>query len=92
MSARTLGILGIISGVTGFFLLISPYYFLGGQQYIPKSNPYLGYHLPKSLEAWLLFVLALSLLVFSMIVLAFFIQRKKSEETGKKGIPKKVVI
>jgi hypothetical protein len=59
--------------------LISPYYFLGRQEYIPKRNPDFGYFLPKSLEAWFFLVLALSLLAFSIVALALFIKRKRAE-------------
>jgi hypothetical protein len=34
------------------FLLIFPYYYLGKDQYITKSNPSAGYFMPKSAEAW----------------------------------------
>jgi len=80
LSIRTLGILGILSGATGFFLLIFPYYYSPGREaYIPKRNPDFGYFLPKTLGAWLFLILALAMLVFSMVVLGFYLQRKKSE-------------
>lgn len=60
MSARALGILGFLTGALGFFLLIFPYYLLGREAYIPKSNPDMGYFLPKYLEAWILLILAIS--------------------------------
>lgn len=78
LSTRTFGLIGLLSGATAFFLLIFPYYFLGRQEYIPKSNPDLGYFLPKSPEAWFFLILALSLLALSFVTLAFYIRAKAS--------------
>lgn len=88
LPTRTLGIIGLLSGATAFFLLIFPYYyFLGRQAYIPKRNPDFGYFLPKSLEAWFFLILAISFLAFSILALVFYIQRKKAEDaTGAEDV------
>jgi len=51
------------------------YYVLGRQAYIPKTNPDLGYFMPKSPEAWLFLIAALSFLALSLTALAFFVRR-----------------
>ena len=77
MSTRTLGILGFLTGFFGLFLLIFPYYFLGPEAYIPKSNPDMGYFLPKYLEAWIMLLLALFLLTISMVALASYVRKRQ---------------
>jgi len=77
MSIRTLKILGFLMGAFGLLLLIFPYYILGPEAYIPKSNPEMGYFLPKYLEAWIMLILALILLIFSMILLAIYVYRRQ---------------
>jgi len=79
LSSRTLGVIIVLTFAVFFLLLILPYYVIGKEQYIPKSNPIFGYFLPKSLEAWLLFILSWTFFALSMIVLAFFIRRKQDE-------------
>jgi hypothetical protein len=74
--ARTTLILIVVLIVATFlFLLIFPYYYLGSEAYIPKSNPDYGYFLPKSLEAWFFFVVAWAFFALSFITLAFHIRR-----------------
>lgn len=78
LSTRTLGIISLLSGATFFFFLAFPYYYYPGKQsYITKTNPDLGYFLPKSSEAWAFLILALAFLALSMAALAFFIRRKQ---------------
>lgn len=65
MLTKTSGtlILGAIAALnfvlSCFFLLFPYYYYLGVEHYIPKTNPALGYFMPKSLEAWFFLILAL---------------------------------
>ncbi|MEM2947290.1 MAG: hypothetical protein QXN96_03510 [Candidatus Bathyarchaeia archaeon] len=77
MSIRTLGTLGFLMGAFGLFLLISPYYFLEQEAYVPKSKPDMGYFLPKYLEAWIILTLAVFLLLSSMILLTFYIRKRQ---------------
>lgn len=63
------------------FFIVFPYYF-GLGQYLPKSDPSLGYFLPKSEEAWFFLILGVALLVFSFLVLVLFLMRRK-DENGK---------
>lgn len=83
MSTRTLGILGFLTGAFGLFLLIFPYYILGPEAYIPKSNPEMGYFLPKYLEAWIMLTLAVFLLLSSMILLAFYVRKHQHMHLAK---------
>jgi NADH:ubiquinone oxidoreductase subunit 3 (subunit A) len=77
LSTRTLGTISLLSGATFFFLLLFPYYYYPGRQaYIPKTNPDLGYFLPKSSEAWAFLILALAFLTLSIGALALFIRTK----------------
>ncbi|MEM3088623.1 MAG: hypothetical protein QXP20_05880 [Candidatus Bathyarchaeia archaeon] len=77
MSIRTLGTLGFLMGAFGLFMLIFPYYILGPEAYIPKSNPDMGYFLPKYLEAWIMLLLALFLLTISMVALASYVRKRQ---------------
>jgi hypothetical protein len=75
-STRTLGIVSLLSFLAFFLLLMLPYYYiLGKQAYVPKTNPDLGYFMPKSPEAWLFLIAALSFLVLSLGVLASLVRR-----------------
>lgn len=79
LSTRTLGVISLLSGAAFFILLILPYYyFLGRQAYIPKANPDWGYYMPKSPEAWVFLIVALSFLSLSFGSLAFYIRRKQA--------------
>lgn len=74
LSTRTLGIISLLSGAAFFILLILPYYYLlGRQSYIPKANPNLGYYMPKSPEARVVLIVALSFLALSIIAFMLFI-------------------
>jgi uncharacterized protein YneF (UPF0154 family) len=77
----TLAIIVLLIVATFLFLLIFPYYFLGREAYIPKSNPDYGYFLPKSLEAWLFFAVAWAFFALSFVILAFYIRRKQAEDS-----------
>jgi hypothetical protein len=80
LSTRTtLVIIVLLIVATALLLLIFPYYYLGREVYIPKSNPDLGYFLPKSLEAWFFLIAALSFLALSFFTLAFYIRREQAE-------------
>jgi hypothetical protein len=79
LSSRTLGFTIVLTFAAFLLLLTLPYYVIGKEQYIPKSNPIFGYVFPNSQEAWLLFILSWILFALSMIVLAFFIGRKQDE-------------
>jgi hypothetical protein len=75
VSTLALAIITIFN-IIAFALLISvPYYYLGRQQYIPKSNPDLGYFLPKSFEAWFLFILALLFFGLFWVTLVVFYRK-----------------
>jgi len=76
ISVRTLGIVSLSSFLASFILLMLPYYYiLGRQAYIPKTNPDLGYFMPKSPEAWLFLIVALSFLALALTALTFFVRR-----------------
>ncbi len=71
-----LGALTIFNISAFVFLIIAPYYyFLGKEQYIPKSNPDLGYFLPKTLEAWFFLILALVFFALFWVTFALFYRR-----------------
>jgi len=77
LSTRTLGVISLLSGVAFFILLILPYHYFP-QSYIPKANPEWGYYMPKSPEAWVVLIIALSFLALS-IGAFMFILKKQSE-------------
>lgn len=80
VSTLVLSIITIFS-ITAFALLISvPYNYLGRAQYTPKSNPDLGYFLPKSSEAWFFFILAL--LFFGLFWVTFAVLYRRISDKG----------
>jgi len=77
LSIRTIGVFSLLCYAFFFLLLLL----------IFPDYSYLSRYLrPKSLEAWFFYILALSLLAFSIVALVF-IQRKwlKSNERNKKN-------
>jgi uncharacterized membrane protein YhaH (DUF805 family) len=71
-----LGALTLFNISAFVFLILAPYYvFLGKEQYIPKSNPDLGYFMPKTAEAWFFLVLALVFFALFWLTFALFYRR-----------------
>jgi len=77
-STRILGVITVLSFAASILLFIFPYYYLGREQYIPKSNPDAGYFMPKSSEAWSFLILALILLALGSIT-AMLLWKKLSD-------------
>lgn len=66
----TFGIIGILSLITSGVLISFPYYYwLGREAYIPKSNPDLGFVLPKTPAAWGYFISGIFFLIVSIFTL-----------------------
>ena len=74
-----LGIFAIFNLAASIILITAPYYFLGRQHYIPKSNPDLGYVLPNSFEAWFFLILALIFLGLFFVSFALFYRKISSK-------------
>jgi hypothetical protein len=84
LSTRTLGVISLLSGAAFFILLTVPYYyFLGRQSYIPKANPDWGYYMPKSPEAWVLLIVALSFLALSIGAFAFMLKKQSEGQASR---------
>jgi len=76
-----LGILAIFNLAVSIFLILAPYYyFIGKQNYIPKSNPDLGYFMPKSFEAWFFLLLALIFLGLFFVTFVLFYRKIRSKD------------
>ncbi len=71
-----------LSLLFSIFLLIYPYYYLGRDQYITKSNPSAGYFMHRSSEAWFFLILALVLLAVFFIAIGFYVKRLQDEGSG----------
>jgi len=74
------GVLAIFNLAISIFLILSPYYyFLGKQNYIPKSYPDLGFILPKSFEACFFLVLTLIFLGLFFVTFVLFYRKIRSK-------------
>lgn len=77
------GILGLVLALSfalSIFLIMFPYYyFLGVDHYIPKSNPALGYFMPKSPEAWFFLILGLFFLALGIATTMLLWKRLRDE-------------
>jgi hypothetical protein len=82
LSTRTLGVISLLSGAAFFILLTLPYYYFP-QSYIPKANPEYGYYMPKSPEAWVVLVVALSFLALSIGALALIIKKQSKGQARR---------
>ena len=67
-STKILFILAIVFVTISVSLIIVPYY-LFPEFYTLKSNPYLGYTMPNTLEGWIILISALILLALGTILL-----------------------
>ena len=67
--------LGLLLGSVAVILIVLPYYYLPKDAYILKPNPAMGYFLPKYPEAWVLLIIALSLLGLSFGCIISYIRR-----------------
>ena len=68
ISTKILLIIAVLFITVSVSLIIVPYY-LFPQFYTPKSNPYLGYTMPNTLEGWIILIFALILLALGTILL-----------------------
>jgi hypothetical protein len=82
LSSRTLGVISLLSGAAFFILLTVPYYYFP-QSYIPKANPDWGYYMPKSAEAWVVLVVALSFLGLSVGAFALIIKKQSEGQASR---------
>lgn len=82
LSIRTLGVISLLSGAAFFILLTLPYYYFP-QSYIPKANPEYGYYMPKSPEAWVALIVALSFLGLSIGVFALMLKKQSEGQASR---------
>jgi len=76
LSAQILVSLVVLNFLLFFFFLIAPYYLLGAEYYIPKSNPMWGFAMPNSPEAGFFFVLAFVFLALFAVSVMLLIWKK----------------
>jgi uncharacterized membrane protein YhaH (DUF805 family) len=80
LGTRILGVIAVLNFVLFFFFLTFPYYcYLGVDHYIPKSNPALGYFMPKSPEARFFLILALFFLALAFATTMLLWKRLSDE-------------
>jgi hypothetical protein len=77
------GLAWAASMMFGMFLVIAPYSILGSKDYIPKSDPSLGYYMPKSPLAWFFLILGLALIAVSLVFLALFVGKVGGKKPPK---------
>jgi NADH:ubiquinone oxidoreductase subunit 3 (subunit A) len=82
LSTRTLGVISLLSGAAFFILLTLPYYYFP-QSYIPKANPDWEYYMPKSPEAWVVLIVALSFLALSIGAFAFIFKKQSEGQASR---------
>jgi hypothetical protein len=77
-SAKILLIIAVLFITVSVSLIIVPYYIFP-EFYTPKSNPYLGYTTPNTLEGWIILIAALILLALGTILLVLCGLRQEEE-------------
>jgi len=65
------------------WFVIAPYTILGSRDYIPKSDPGLGYCMPKTAEAWFFLILGLALIAVSFLFLVLLVGKVGGKKPPK---------
>jgi hypothetical protein len=77
------GLAWVASLISGMWLVIAPYAIFGSKDYIPKSDPSLGYYMPKTAEAWVFLILGLALIAVSFLFLVLFVGKIGGKKSPK---------